>query len=101
MCWGKKWPFDFNAGKSQLVLFNQHNNNGSFDVKMDGSVLEEKKYFKMLGLTFCFKLDWGSYIISVVKIAFTKIGTLIRSMNILSPEVPLYLYKSTIRPGME
>ena len=42
MCWGKKWPFDFNAGKSQLVLFNQYNNNGSFDVKMDGSVLEEK-----------------------------------------------------------
>ena len=55
----------------------------------------------MLGLTFCFKLDWGSYIISVVKIAFTKIGTLIRSMNILSPEVALYLYKSTLRPGME
>ena len=55
----------------------------------------------MLGLTFCFKLDWGSYIISVAKIAFTKIGTLIRSMNILSPEVALYPYKSTIRPGME
>ena len=42
VCWGKKWPFDFNAGKSQLVLFDQYNNNGSFDVKMDGSVLEEK-----------------------------------------------------------
>ena len=40
--WSKKWPFDFNAGKSQLVLFDQYNNNGSFDVKMDGSVLEEK-----------------------------------------------------------
>ena len=30
-----------------------------------------------------------------------KIGALIRSMKFLSPEVALYLYKSTIRPFME
>ena len=40
--WGKKWLVDFNAGKTQLVSFDQSNNNGSLDVKMDGSVLEEK-----------------------------------------------------------
>ena len=40
--WGKKWLVDFNARKSQLLLFDQSNNNGSIDVKMDGSVLEEK-----------------------------------------------------------
>ena len=45
--WGKKWLVDFIAWKNQLVLFDRSNNNGS-DVKMDGSVLEEK----MLGLTF-------------------------------------------------
>ena len=33
--WGKKWIVDFNAGKTQLVLFNRSNNNGSIDVKMD------------------------------------------------------------------
>ena len=43
----------------------------------------------------------GSYIISIAKTASKKIGTLIRSMNFLSPEVALYLYKSTIRPCME
>ena len=32
--------------------------NGSIDVKMDGSVLDEKSSFKMLGLTFSSKLDW-------------------------------------------
>ena len=48
--WSKKW-LDFNAAKTQLVLFDQSNNNGSIDVKMDGSVLEEKSSFKMLGLT--------------------------------------------------
>ena len=40
--WGKKWLVDFNAGKTQLVSFDQSNNNGSIDVKIDGSVLKEK-----------------------------------------------------------
>ena len=71
------------------------------DVKMDWSVLEEKSSFKMLGLTFSSKLDWGSYIISIAKTALKKIGALIRSVKFLSPEVARYLYKSTIRPCME
>ena len=99
--WGKKWLADFNAGKTQLVSFDQSNNNGSIDVKMGGSILEEKSSFKMLGLTFSSKLDWSSYIISIAKITSKKIGALIRSMKFLSPEVALYLYKSTIRPCME
>ena len=70
-------------------------------VIMDGSVLEEKSSFKMLGLTFSSKLDWGCYIISIAKTAFKKIGALICSMKFLSPEVALYLYKSTIWPCME
>ena len=99
--WGKKWLVDFSAGKTQLVSFDLSNNNGSINVKMDGSVLKEKSSFKMLGLTFSSKLDWGPYIMSIAKTAFKKIGVLIRSMEFLSPEVALYLYKSTIRPCME
>ena len=55
--WGKKWLVDFSAGKTQLVSFDRSNNNGSIDVKMGGSILEEKLSFKMLGLTFSSKLD--------------------------------------------
>ena len=51
---------------------------------MDESVLEEKSSF-----------------ISIAKTASKKIRALIRSMKFLSPEVALYLYKSTIRPCME
>ena len=40
--WGKKWLVDFNAGKTELVSFERSNNNGSIDVEMDGSVLEEE-----------------------------------------------------------
>ena len=59
---GRKWLVDFNAGKTQLVLFDQSSNIGAIGVKMDGSVLEEESSFKMLGLTFSSTLDWGSYI---------------------------------------
>ena len=36
---GRKWLVDFNAGKTQLVLFHRYNNTGAIDVKMDGPVL--------------------------------------------------------------
>ena len=29
--WGNKWLVDFDAGKTQLVLFDQSNNNGSIE----------------------------------------------------------------------
>ena len=61
---------------------------------MDGSVLEERSSLKMLGLTL-------SYTISIAKTASRKIGDLIYFMKFLSPEVSLYLYKSTIRPCIE
>ena len=49
---GRKWLVDaVSAGKTQLVLFDQSNNTGAIDMKIDGSVLEEKSSFKMLGLT--------------------------------------------------
>ena len=55
----------------------------------------------MVGLTFSSKLGQDSYIISIAKTAFKKIGALIRSLKFLSPEVSLYLYKSTIHLCME
>ena len=98
--WGKKWLVDFNAGKTQLISFDLSNTTGSFDVKMDGSVLEEKLSFKMLGLTSS-KLDWDSCVVSIDKNSSKEIRAFIRSVKFLSPEVAQYLYKSTIRPSME
>ena len=71
--WGKKWLVDFNAGKTQLVLFDQSNNTDSIDLRMDVSVFEEKSSFKILRLTFSSKLDWGTYIIFIAKNASKKI----------------------------
>ena len=76
-------------------MFDQSNNTGVIDVKMDESVLEEKSSFKMLRLTFSSKLDWASYIISSAKTASKKIGALICSIRFLSAEIALYVYKAT------
>ena len=66
-------------------------------MKKDGSVLEEKSSFKMLGLTFYFKLDWGSNIIFIAKSATKKIAPLVLSMKFLSPEAALLLQNQICR----
>ena len=76
--WGKKWLVDFNAGKTQLALFYRSD---AIVVKMDGSALEEKSTFKMMGLTFSSKSDWGPYIISVAETASKKIEALNLSIS--------------------
>ena len=101
MDWGRKWLLDFSAGKTQLLLFDWSNNTNAIDMKMDGSVREKKSSFKMLRLTFSSKLDCDSYIISIAKTFSKIIGTLICSMKFLSPEVTLYLHKSTLWPCIE
>ena len=80
----------------KLVLINRSNNSGLIDVKMDGCNLEEKLSFKMPELSFSSKLDWGS-IVSIATTASKYTEALIRSINLLFPEVRLYLYKFAIR----
>ena len=99
--WYRKWLIGFIAGKTQLTSFGQYNNTGAIDMKRNGSVLKKTLCFNMLGLTFSSKLDRDSYIISIDKTASKKIGALICSIKLLSPEVTLYLCKSTIWPYMK
>ena len=87
--------------KTQLDSFEQSNNTGAIDVKMDSSVLKEKSSFEMLGLPFSSTFDCGSYIISIIKTVFKKSGALIRFIKFLSSEVTLYPYKSTLWSGIE
>ena len=52
----RKWLIDFNAGETKIGSF-YRSNIGSIDMKMNGSVFEEKLSFKMLGFSFSLKLD--------------------------------------------
>ena len=66
MDWYRKWLVDFNAGKAPLLSFVWSSKTGSINVKIDVSVLEEKSPFAMLRLTFSAKLDWGSFLLSLL-----------------------------------
>ena len=55
--WGKKRLVDFDDGKNNIYFFNWSKNSVAFDVEMDGSILEEKSFFKILGVAFLSKLD--------------------------------------------
>ena len=96
--WDTKWSVDFIARKTKLFLLDWSNNTGAIDVKMDGSVLEEKSSSKMLGLSFSTKLEWDSNIFSTAKTVSKKIRALIYSIKFLPPEIAICLCKSTIQP---
>ena len=94
--WCRKWLVHFNTGKTELDWFS---NCGAHNV--NGSNLDKKSSFKMSRLSFSFKFNWGSCIVSSA-IGDQKIGVfLICSIKCLFSEVALYLYKSTIWSCME
>ena len=99
--WGRKWLADSNAGKTQMVLFDQSSNAEVIHVKIYGPVLEEKSSREMLGLTSI--PNWiGALTLSLLlKSISMKFGALTCSMKFLCPKVTLYLYQSTIQPCME
>ena len=55
----------------------------------------------MLGLYFSSKLDRDFYIVSIARTFSKKTEILIRSIQQLSSEGALDLYKSTVRPCIE
>ena len=96
---GRKWLVDFNTGKTLLVLFERSNKTGAFDVEIDRSFHEGKSSFKMLGLSFSSKLDWGS-------LHYLNCSHCLRqnwSLDLFYEvsDFALYLFKSTMQPCIE
>ena len=58
-------------------------------------LINKKSMYNMLGSSFSSQLDWGSYIASISKTVSGK------TLEFLSLDVTLYIYKSTIQPRME
>ena len=87
MNWVKKWPVDFNAGTTQLVLSDPSYNTDAIDVKMDGSAVKEKYLLRCWG--WLSLLNWiGALTLSLL-------------LKLSQRKLELYLYKSTILLCME
>ena len=68
--------------------------------KWIGVFLRKKSSFEILGMPST-KLDWDSYMISIVKTASKKAGLIIFCIKFLSPDFAFGLSESTVRPSME
>ena len=98
---GRKWLLVFNVEKIQQVSFDWSMTLVILMWKWMGLFLRKNNLLRCWGWLFSSKLDSGSYIISIAKTVSKKICALIRSVKCHSPEVALYLFKSTIRSCME
>ena len=107
--WVYPWAWIWPAGHcrlmqevAQLFSFDRYHNSslnyfGAIDVKIDGSVLEEKSSDSE---TFLYLLNLIRALASSLLLKLLP-RKLVRSMKFLSREAALYLYKSTIQPSME
>ena len=82
--------------KLNSVSFDFSNHTGVTNMKVDGSIDDEKLSFKMLGLFLSSKLDWSSYNVSLAKTVSKKIGAFIHARKLLFSEIAFYLYKVAI-----
>ena len=57
----RKWLVNFSVRKTEVVLFDHCSNSNAIDVKIDGSGLCEKSFFKILGLSFFSEFSWYSF----------------------------------------
>ena len=70
---GRNLIVDMNAEKTQIISFDWSNNSEAFDMKIDGSVLQKKSSFKILGLSYFSKLDCSYGVVFIAKTVSEKI----------------------------
>ena len=58
------------------------NNCVAIDIKVNGSLLDEKSSVKMLGLPFFYKLDWFSYFVFIMKSSDIKLWVSFKNKNL-------------------
>ena len=98
MNWGRKYLVYFSTVKTQLVSFDQSNNISPIDVRMVGYILKEKSWGSLTLLNWIRALTLAV----LLKLPSRKLEPwFVQWGLVLSPEIALYLCKSTAHPCME
>ena len=77
-------------------MFDQSKNTGAIDVKMDRSVLEEKSFFEMLGLTFSsngWKIHYFVCLLCVNEVTINRLSVMPKYMRKTHVLDAIYLVK--------
>jgi hypothetical protein len=100
--WGIINLVNFNCSKTQAIVISRRKDTDHFPLlKMDGSVLQIKSTFNILGVTVTDSLCWSSHIKSICRAASRRLGILFRAKKLFSSVQRLVLYKAQVRPLLE
>ena len=100
--WLAKWLMPLNIAKTQLICFGKANKtNPSFHYSLGGSIIQEVKSVKYLGVTISNNMLFTEHIIGKTKKAMQIIGLLKRALWNAPQKAKLIAYKSLCRPILE
>ena len=99
--WGIKNLVQFNASKTQSCSLSQKKSTNTHPIFMNGTSLQNKGSFDLVGVAFEHDLSWHGHITSIVTSGAKKLGFLFRTRRYFSSLNLYTLYVSQIRPCLE
>jgi len=99
--WAYEWHMDFNAAKSEYVIFSNKKNINYPALSMDNQNLERVKEHTHLGLTLDETMNWDSHISKVTNKATKRISTLWKLNEVLPRRCLENYYFHFVRPILE
>ena len=97
--WSQKWQLKFNESKCKIMHYGSHNPNYSYSI--NNIALEPSATEKDLGVTFDDGLKFSKHVSSITAKANSRLAIIKRSMNELTIDIFLPLYKALVRPLLE
>ena len=97
--WSIKWQLKFNESKCKVIHYGNRNLNCPYT--LNNIELEASSNEKDLGVTFDDKLKFSKHVSSITAKANSRLAIIKRTMNELTIEIFLPLYKSLVRPLLE
>ena len=99
--WGTKNLVKFDASKTQSCSLSQKKSTNIHPIFRNGTSLQNKESFDLVGVAFQHDLSWHGHITSIATSAAKKLGFLFRALRYFSSLNLYTLYVSQIRHCLE
>ena len=99
--WAKNWQMDFNADKCQHIQFTRNRCKITSKYYLNGTLLQNVKDIKYLGLTLTNDLKWNTHIQNISAKARGMLGFLQRNLKISTSKTKEIAYFALVRPCVE
>ena len=102
--YARKWRFEMNRKKSQIVIFCKKQRSNYPNWKLAGGIIETVTCYKYLDIELTKTLNWGPYLKRITKKArrnFTKSFAMGIRTGHMSVEMNMNLWQTLVRPVVE